>query len=155
MHGVRAEYRPASVHCLLQVETAGAEYMAAAGVPDPCRSPACALTSFAANAMYHLDTLTWSTGLKVGVKMGIHSGNIVAGVAGKMSPRFRLFGNCVHTAARIKSIAEDGDILASQDHIETMRRYAISCVLRLAELFCSHLACELRLALGAVPLFLK
>ena len=129
--------------------------MAAAGVPDACRSPACALTSFAANAMCHLDGLKWSTGLKVGVKMGIHSGNLVAGVAGKMSPRFRLFGNCVQTAARIKSIAEDGDILVSQDHIETMRRYAISCVLRLADFLCSHLACELRLALGAVPLFLK
>ena len=122
---------------MLQVETAGAEYMAAAGVPNACRSPACALTSFAANAMCHLDSLRWSTGLKVGVKMGINSGNLVAGVAGKMSPRFRLFGNCVNIAARLKSDAEDGDIIASQDHIETMRRYAIS-VSRCPQIFCAR-----------------
>jgi class 3 adenylate cyclase len=106
---------------IFKVETVGAEYMAAAGVPDPCRSPVCALTSFAVHARSHLANVEWSTGVKVGVRMGIHSGSLVAGVAGKKSPRFRLFGDCVNTAARMKAIAKDGEIIASQDHVETMR----------------------------------
>ena len=104
-----------------KVETVGAEYMAAAGVPDPCRSPACALTSFAVHARSHLSKVEWSTGVKVGVKMGIHSGSIVAGVAGNKSPRFRLFGDCVNTAARMKAIAKNGEIVASQDHIVSLK----------------------------------
>ena len=120
---------------VFKVETVGAEYMAAAGVPDPCHSPACALTSFAVDAKNHLDGIAWSNGVEVGVRIGIHSGNVVAGVAGNKSPRFRLFGDCVNTAARMKAIAKVGEIIASQDHVETMMRYDVPLAWRSS--FCS------------------
>lgn len=104
-----------------KIETVGGEYVCAAGVPNLCEAPACALTAFAVEARELVVQQSWSTGSNVKVKMGMHSGSVVAGISGSMAPRYRLFGDTVNTASRMKSQAANGQIIASQQHIDRMQ----------------------------------
>ncbi|EKX51963.1 hypothetical protein GUITHDRAFT_49352, partial [Guillardia theta CCMP2712] len=86
-----------------KVETIGAEYMVASGVPDKCSRHAQVLARLSLSLQRCVKGMTWSSGKEVRLRMGIHSGCCFAGIAGRDTPRFRLFGDTVNTAARMKS----------------------------------------------------
>ena len=46
--------------------------------------------------------------------MGIHSGDIRAGVIGQKLPRFRLFGDTINTSARMMQKAEPGQLMCGE-----------------------------------------
>jgi len=98
----------------LKIETVGEEYMVASGCPEPCSRNAYAIGMLALEVQMSLENFQWSSGVPVKTRMGIHSGELVAGVAGEQAPRFRLFGDTVNTASRMKSKAQDGMICVSK-----------------------------------------
>nr|KAI8759969.1 soluble guanylate cyclase 88E-like [Biomphalaria glabrata] len=101
---------------LFKVETLGdGVYMVAGGVPDKCPEHAQKVAGLAIelveNAMYVKNPIT---GAGMQVRIGMHTGSVVAGIVGKRTPQYCLFGDTVNTAARMQTNSEPGRIHLTQ-----------------------------------------
>eukprot|EP00960_Hanusia_phi_P062694 765232-Hanusia_phi.AAC.11 len=90
---------------LFKVETIGAEYVVASGLPEVCKDHAVKIAKFAVSVKALFHRMRWSSSKKAVLCMGANSGGIIAGIAGKDTPRYRLFGDTINTASRMKSVA--------------------------------------------------
>uniref|UniRef100_A0AAQ6IVQ2 Guanylate cyclase n=1 Tax=Anabas testudineus TaxID=64144 RepID=A0AAQ6IVQ2_ANATE len=95
-----------ATHDVYKVETIGDAYMVASGVPNRNGNRHAAevanmsldiLHSIAAFKIRHMPEM------KVKIRIGLHSGPVVAGVVGLMMPRYCLFGDTVTTASLMES----------------------------------------------------
>lgn len=95
-----------------KVETVGSVYMAVSGAPDINPLHAECASDLALNMIRRIRKLKLPG---VTVKVGIHSGSVVAGVVGLKVPRYCLFGDTVNTASRMVSqktnCLRQGDVL--------------------------------------------
>ncbi|KAF5833157.1 hypothetical protein DUNSADRAFT_10644 [Dunaliella salina] len=112
---------------LYKIETIGDCYMCAAGLLTRGEDGAMVLWDGDGSPVHHLFTLAKqmlevasrtempaSGGQPVVLRIGMHTGPVTSGIAGRKCPRFCLFGDTVNFAARMESTCLPGMIHVSQ-----------------------------------------
>ncbi len=102
--------RAASLHGLEKIKTIGDAYMVAAGLPTPREDHLEAIADMALEMRRAIARVNEHRGLSLAVRIGIHSGPVVAGVIGTTKFSYDVWGDTVNTASRMESHGAPGEI---------------------------------------------
>ncbi len=101
-------------HGCEKIKTIGDAYMAAAGLPVRRDDHADALAGLALDMLDALAVLNARHGTALALRIGIHSGPVVAGVIGQRKFSYDLWGDTVNTASRMESHGMPGRVQLSE-----------------------------------------
>jgi len=105
----------AEEHRLEKIKTIGDCYMVAAGIPDARPDHAAAMAKMALAMRDALERINREAGYALQVRIGLHTGAVVAGVIGKRKFIYDMWGDTVNTASRMESSGVPGEIQITSD----------------------------------------
>lgn len=101
-------------HTLEKIKTIGDAYMVVAGLPVPRADHARVLADLALEMLAMVGEITPAAGEPLQIRIGIHSGPVVAGVIGWRKFAFDLWGDTVNIASRMESHGRPGKIQVTE-----------------------------------------
>jgi len=96
-----------------KIKTIGDNYMAVAGVPTPRLNHARTATKLALDMITAADRMQSRLPVPFAIRVGLHSGPIIAGVIGTRRFAYDVWGDTVNVAARIEAASQQNRVLVS------------------------------------------
>lgn len=102
-------------HGLEKIKTIGDGYLAVAGLPQPQFDHVDRAVMAGLDIVAALPGLRADLGVAIDVRIGIHSGDVIAGVIGIDKPFYDIWGDTVNVASRLESYGEAGKVHVSDE----------------------------------------
>ncbi|MBA5775874.1 response regulator [Stappia sp. F7233] len=109
----------ADEHGVEKIKTIGDAYMAASGLPEPRSDHATAIVDFARALLAETENPD-DAGASLKLRIGIHSGPLIAGLIGRKRFVYDVWGHTVNLASRMESYGSSGKIQISQGTYEAL-----------------------------------
>lgn len=104
----------ADKHSLEKIKTIGDAYMVVGGLPEPNQSHAENVARFALDMLFVVQKYREQEGFPLEIRIGMASGDAVAGVIGKKKFVYDLWGRSVNTASRMESSGLPGRVQVTE-----------------------------------------
>jgi class 3 adenylate cyclase len=89
-----------------RIKTIGDSYMAVAGLPEPTPSHAIQVVSCCVEMIRFIRRRNAEAEHKWEIRLGVHTGDVIAGVVGVKKYIYDVFGDTINTASRMETISE-------------------------------------------------
>ena len=103
-----------------KIKTIGDNYMAVAGVPRPRSNHARMATKFALDMVTATGRLRSRLPAPFTIRVGLHSGAVMAGVIGTRKFAYDVWGDTVNIAARMEAASQPNRVLASAATVKAL-----------------------------------
>ncbi|PLS21887.1 adenylate/guanylate cyclase domain-containing protein [Neptunicoccus cionae] len=100
----------ANRHGLEKIKTLGDAFMVAGGMPEAQPDHAERVARMALDMVAETNKFAEEMGENIELRIGIHTGPVVAGVIGTKKPFYDVWGDTVNTAARLETFGTNGKI---------------------------------------------
>lgn len=115
-----------AAHGLCKIKTIGDAYLAVAGLPDPHPDGPAAAAAVALALVDEVARLSRELGVDLRLRVGLHTGPVVAGVIGSHRRAYDLWGDSVNVASRMESHGEPGRVHVTAATADRLRgRFAV------------------------------
>ena len=113
--------RLAASHGVEKIKTIGDAYMAIAGAPDSVDRPVEKIAEFALDIVAECERFGLESGFDLALRVGIHTGPVVAGVIGSSRLCYDLWGDSVNLAQRLEAHGDRNLINVSEPVFHRLR----------------------------------
>lgn len=106
---------------LEKIKTIGDCYMVVGGLPEKRDDHAHSVVNMGLDMAKDLQTIPLAREANLNIRIGIHTGGVVAGVIGKRKFAYDIWGDTVNTASRMESHGEAGKVHVSNEVFELVK----------------------------------
>ncbi|MDN5278414.1 MAG: adenylate cyclase [Clostridiales bacterium] len=116
LNGIFSRFdRLAEKHKLEKIKTIGDAYMVVGGLPEPENGSAQEVLQMALDMLETMKQFNKENNTDLKIRIGVHSGPVIAGVIGLKKFIYDLWGDAVNVASRMESTGVDGRIQVTEE----------------------------------------